>query len=216
MKKILICTIIIIITMGFNILAQETKRSVKITNNLSLNSLSGQDESVDNETDENLPPIKSLFADLGYGFIGASGALGFRYSFLGLSIGAAGFNNSVPAHAYGVGGGQVQPAGTEEKIYTTIAVCGDFYFYHKIQSFTIFADLGYFSQSDTVLWRDIKTGDFTFARSQNKDGITFGAGIQFNVAKDINVGVGLHSKFGIYAQIAYLWRKFEGTTVDEK
>lgn len=156
------------------------------------------------EESDNLPKsemVKSLFFNLGYGGNGAAAALGFRYYRFGISMGVAGLSSSIPAYS------PMRPTDKnyEEKRYPAYAVCGDFYFFHDVEQFTLFGNLGYFSQADTVLAFYARTNSNYLLGAVSNDGMTFGAGILFNLNEYLLLGAGLHSKYGIYANFTYKW-----------
>ena len=144
---------------------------------------------------------KSVFGGIGYGGNGVGALLGFRYYRIGISMGVAGVTSSIPSYAHQL----PTDKSYEERSYSAYAVCGDFYFFHEIEQFTIYGNLGYFSQADTVLAYYPQSNSNYLLGSKTRDGVTFGAGILFDINDYLLLGVGLHNKYGIYANVAYRW-----------
>jgi opacity protein-like surface antigen len=147
-----------------------------------------------------------LFFDLGFGANNLSTGLGFRYWHFGASIGLTGFTNTVPAFSYPAYN-HPKPSGQNaltEK-FTSLVVAGDVYYFHDFNKFTVYANVGYFSQSDTVLVKDIDRGEYFYDSRESKSGMTFGGGLEYILSKWIAIGLGYHTKLGVTAQIGYRW-----------
>lgn len=150
------------------------------------------------------PEIKNIFFDLGYGQYKTSFALGFRYWFAGLSIGVTGIDPGIPGYTNDL---RYQPSSKKfnEERYTSLCVSGDLYYYYDISDLSLFANIGYYSQADTILAYYPENDTRYTYKNENKSGITFGLGGQYSVSSSIMLGLGYHSKRGIYAQLGIFW-----------
>ncbi len=149
--------------------------------------------------------MKSPFFDIGYDFNGMSLGFGFRYWNVGLSLGVSGVGKYLPEHSRQY---LSIPDANERFTYPSIWVTADaYYFYDLNDAFTVFGNIGYGVGTDSVL--ATKKGETNGSKyilgAENKSSITFGAGVQYFFPMQIGVGLGYHSKRGIYAQISYYW-----------
>lgn len=148
--------------------------------------------------------MKNVFGDVGYGEGGVSFGLGFRYWDLGISVGMSGIGQSVPPHNYYILATDV----LETYKYPTMWVVGDlYYFYDLNDEFTFFANVGYGVGADTVLAtkKGETTGAKYYHKTENRSGVTFGAGIQYFIENQIGFGIGYHTRRGPYLQVSYYW-----------
>lgn len=187
----------------------------------------GQQEQTETQqasgSDEPEPPtgeLKNIFLNLGYGNVGFSSGLGFRYSYFGACISAGAFANSRPNYArYD---GFVGKDTTSER-FTAIMVNFDIIGYfdlaklslfdYPLDDFSLFFSVGYYSQTDTML---VKGNDpakkqsynlyFFNNKTETVSGISLGGGIQWRITNSINVALGYHEKNGFNAQVGYYWR----------
>jgi hypothetical protein len=156
------------------------------------------------------PNWKNLFFDLGYGSGGVGGALGFRYYFIGVSLGVTGFANNIPDAGYFV------PT-TEEfeyKNYPSNSVFGDVYYFYDFEDFTLFANVGYFSSVDSVMKYYYEDKAYQKHGIEEDSGLTWGFGVNKSLYflneenerfDQLLAGVGYQSEMGIYLQITYRW-----------
>jgi hypothetical protein len=164
------------------------------------------------ETSEEQSGIKKgVYFDLGYsGPAGLSAALGFRYWFASVNIGLAGFANKVPNYAYdyiAIKPGQPLPPNYTEERYPAVIVTGDLSFHYEVtDKITAFASIGYFSQQDTILAYDYKNDLRYYYQYYTTAGACFGVGGEYSVQDDMNLGIGYHTKRGIFARITYIWQ----------
>lgn len=157
---------------------------------------------------EELPEIKQLFLDIGYGENGLGAGLGFRYSFFGFGLNLAGFAKDIPNY---ITYERIRPediASTEK--YPTIIISLDGYLFYDIDDyFSVFGNVGFFIQGDSVLARkrdsENKLSDLYMYKTETTNGVTFGAGLQYLLEEYIGFGVGYHNKKGFFAQISYFW-----------
>lgn len=157
--------------------------------------------------------IQAINFDLGYGAFGVSAGLGYRYSFLGLSVGVAGLTNDVPAYSLIPPNSQTifspnspLPAGYESKKYYGLIVTGDLTGYYDLnEEFTLFGSVGIYAQQDSVLAVETKSDLKYFYKVENSTGLCFGLGGSYAVSEWINLGLAYHTKRGLFAQIAYYW-----------
>jgi hypothetical protein len=162
---------------------------------------------------------KYLNFDLGYGSGGPGGALGFRYWYLGLAIGATGFANDIPLTANISQGQNINISELPSKRYPSNVVCGDLYAYYDFNTdyeMTAFVNVGFYSAIDSVLAYRDESGTTAYYRNGavTTAGLTFGAGFQAPLTflneenrylDQVIAGIGYHTKLGIYLRIAYRW-----------
>jgi outer membrane protein assembly factor BamA len=156
---------------------------------------------------------KAVFFDLGFGGpAGLSGGLGFRYSYFSFTLGLSGFANKVPAYQinnYGTGinASQPLPVGYSQESYSALIVTGDFGFnYEIVPKITAFASIGYYSQQDTILAHDYKQDLRYYYKYYTSSGLCYSIGGEYAITDDINVGIGYHTKRGVFGRIAYTWK----------
>jgi len=164
-----------------------------------------------NDSDEN---FKMLTFDLGYGARDLSIGAGFRWNYIGLDINLAGFISSTPRYIY-PSREFLYPKQSREINYpsTTVSINGSYYY--DINEISLFVTVGYFSQTDSVLVQSFDEGitnGVFFARqypdgpaSILKSGICFGLGGQYFINEMLGVGIGYHTKKGVYLQLGYYW-----------
>lgn len=174
----------------------------------SLNLLSQQSE----EEYEYATDYKAIQVDLGYSnYAGVSAAVGFRYWLFSFSIGLSGFANSIPAYSkdsYSVQINPMQPlpTGYEEEKYGALLVTADLGFHYDItENIGLFASVGYYSSTDTLLAYDYKKDIRYYYKHYVSDGIAFSVGGDYFVTEDIKAGLGYHTRRGIFARISYIW-----------
>lgn len=166
--------------------------------------------------DDDFEPIKAIFIDVGGGGNGMSAALGFRYSFASLSVGLAGFTNKIPNYALTPPTGvyfnptQPLPSGYTEDKHLGLIVSFDAGFHlDYFYPYTFFATVGYFTQQDSVLAKEVRIDGRSpnrYAyRVENTDGFAFGGGGNYQISDYVALGLGLHTKRGIYGQFVYTW-----------
>ena len=194
-----------------------------------LNPLIAQDSE---EPETPTGPIKNIFLDIGYGSMGLSSALGFRYSTFGLSIGIAGFASPRPKFAQIDGIIQNEmtryPANFTDERYTTICVGANLYYYidftgynlmdYQLDDFSAFLDIGYGMQSDSIIKKRVSPAStqgndtrdvgqtYGPGRAETINDFTYGGGIQWRIMESTNIALGYHSKNGVYLQVGYYWR----------
>lgn len=164
---------------------------------------------------DDLPPLKGLFFDFGGGGDGLSGALGFKYSFASLSIGVVGFTNDIPNYSQvpptGIyfNANEPLPSGYEAEKHTGIIVCFDAGFHYEYYPWTFFGTVGYYTQQDSVLAKEVRNDGRKPSRYsykvENSQGVSFGGGANYAITDNVSLGLGLHTKRGVYAQFTYVW-----------
>ncbi len=164
----------------------------------------------DSNYEEELPALYGLHGELGYGGAGLSAGLGFRYDFVSLSIGLSGFANSIPNYAsYKADGINLTtnplPDGYTEESYEAIIVTFDAAYNYEFEIGTAYAGIGFFAQTDTVLAKEVSTGDYFRRGTINSSGICFNLGFDYYWSENVGVGLGFHSKKGIMARFSYYW-----------
>lgn len=165
------------------------------------------------KTEEKIERLKSVYFDLGYGFSNLSAALGFRYWNISASMGIAGFATNIPNYSrQGPDGGvklspnEPLPNGFDSEDFPGISVFGDLsYHYDLTPDWSVWGSVGFFSQRDSTLAREIDTGQRFFYKSEGSEGITFGAGAEYIYSEKITFGLGLHSVKGIHGRIIISW-----------
>ena len=149
-------------------------------------------------------PQKTVLLNLGYGARGFSGGFGFRYWLFGAQIGITGVGTKIPGYnTY-----DNPPGGVERKNFPSITVSGDVMLYYDInEEFSAFVSAGFYSQADTLLLWDRATNVYFLKTptTEIKNGLTFGLGGQYYFKENLELGLGYHTKNGIYAQVGYWW-----------
>lgn len=171
----------------------------------------------ENAIENNPAPVlfakeKSIFGDIGYfGPGGLSVGVGVRYWFASLELGLSGFTKSVPNYSMysydvGISPSQPLPMGFEEDKYTKILVTGDLGFYVDIlDPFILFASIGFYSQQDTILAKDVQEGYRYYYKYYNSSGVAFGIGANYVLDDQFEIGLGYHTKRGVFARVTYYW-----------
>ena len=169
-----------------------------------------------NAYDDDLPTVKALMIDVGGGPNGLSMGFGFRYWITSLHIGMTGFANSIPNYAFPdynripIRQHEPLPAGYEKEVHTGLIFTADLgvhldYFY----PYTFFGTVGYYNQQDSLLAKETNPTTATahryFWRTEGKEGLAFGLGGNYYINDNVGLGVGLHTKRGIYGQFVYSW-----------
>lgn len=177
------------------------------------------DEYYDDEYyyDDELPPVKAVFVDvgigsesliIGHGPHGLSGAVGFRWSMVGLSLGIGGLTNDLPVQSPYTD--QISGNTKLDTMSSLLVSVDAYYFYDYTKNLSFFANIGYCSISDSVLVYDYNTEAWyrnpTTPQVISTDGFTFGAGFQYVMSEYLFIGAGYHSKRGLYGQLSYYWR----------
>ncbi|MCX8054518.1 MAG: hypothetical protein N3A67_02480 [Ignavibacteria bacterium] len=159
--------------------------------------------------------LKGLMLDFGGGSDGLSMAFGFRYWLASLSIGVVGFANKIPKYSnvppvgVNLNPSQPLPNGFVEEKHTGIIVTFDGAIHYEMFPWNFFGSIGYYTQQDSVLAKQVNTtgqilGRYSY-KVENSQGIAFGAGANYYLSDNIGVGIGLHTKRGVYAQFVYVW-----------
>lgn len=160
---------------------------------------------------EEYSEFKAINLDLGYGSYGLGAAAGFRYSFLSLTVGIAGFANDIPNYASIPPQGviitphQPLPTGYVEDKYEALMFTVDLAYNYDIEDFTIYGSLGYFTAQDSVLAKNINTNDRYSYKVENSSGISVGLGGYYSLNEWICLGLGYNTKRGIFGQFVYTW-----------
>ena len=170
--------------------------------------------------------IKNIFANFSYGSPGFGTGLGFRWTYIGASISAAGFANPIPNSTYWTAKDFPNTsAPKQEERFTYILVNFDLIGYwdfdnmslfdYPIDDFSLFATIGYFSQQDSILLKGNEPGKTTHDKYFHKQSglsaetineFSYGLGVQYRVLSYMNLALGYQNKFGIYLQLGYWWR----------
>ena len=150
-------------------------------------------------------PVKDILFEGGYGVHNVSIGFGFRYDFIGLTIGATGFDNDIPPYQNDL---SLQPSvkDFEEKKYTSNVVSIDLSYYYDLNDdFSLYGSIGYYSQADTILAYYYEDDSFYRYKNENVSGITFGAGFQYFISKYMTLGLAYHNKRGALLQLGFYW-----------
>ncbi len=156
-----------------------------------------------------------LWLDLGYGGSGVSAAIGYRYWFLGASLGVSGFSADIPRTASRYPGDNIDITSLPKKKYPSNVVCGDVYGFYDLKKITLYANFGYYSSIDTVLRFNPDNNAYYRDKPETNSGISWGFGAQYplylleadnKIYEQLTLGAGYHSKFGIYLSLDYRWR----------
>lgn len=171
-----------------------------------------EETNADTFAEEPVGFIKAINGDIGYfGPAGLSLAAGFRYWFAGFTLGISGISKSIPNYALydpsvPINPNLPLPNGFDEKSYPALIVTGDFTYYHQIvKQLTAFGSLGFYSQQDTVLAWDYTNNYYYYYKHISKAGICFGIGGEYLYSENLNIGLGYHTKRGLFARITYFW-----------
>lgn len=149
--------------------------------------------------------IMMIFGEMSFGTLGLGLTAGFRYSFVSLSIGFSGFAQSIPNSLHpSIEQPFPKKGNYKEEEYPYVCVYGDAGFYYDIGKFSIFATVGYFSQSDTILAREYDTNYLYKYRVKTESGVCFGGGVEYLFSPNFLFGVGYHTKKGLFLQLGYL------------
>lgn len=155
--------------------------------------------------------FKAINLDIGYGSYGLGAAAGFRYSFLSLTVGIAGFANDIPNYASIAPQGviitphQALPTGYVEDKYEALMFTADLAYNYDYEDFTFYGSLGYFTAQDSVLAKNILNGDRYSYKVENSSGISVGIGSYYSISEWICLGLGYNTKRGIFGQFVYTW-----------
>lgn len=168
-------------------------------------------ESKDEDFTDDNSAFKMAFAEIGYGTRELSLGLGFRWNFIGLDLNLAGFIDNTPAYIY-PSREFPYPKQYNEFTYPRTTVTINASYFYDIDDFSIFATVGYYSQTDTALVRSLDEGNtfgVFFARQGNpaidESGVCFGLGGEYFINEKFAVGVGYHTKKGGFLQFGYYW-----------
>lgn len=186
-----------LMTSIINAVAQSKAKSTKDTT---------EEESYYDEDYKGSDIIKEIFIDAGWGSEKLGIGLGFRYWNLGASFGITGLGVKLPNYDNSTYINKTEAVITEK--YSTIAVTTDLYYFYDInETYTVFANFGYSAGSDTILAKKANSTDNKWYRwgSESNSEFTFGLGGQYFFEKWIALGLGYHSRRGIYAQFVYYW-----------
>jgi hypothetical protein len=159
--------------------------------------------------------LKGLMFDFGGGTDGLSMGIGFRYWFASLSLGVVGFANKIPKYSnippigVNLNPSQPLPNGFVEEKHTGIIVTFDGAIHYEMFPWNFFGSIGYYTQQDSVLAKQVSNtgqmlGRYSY-KVENSQGIAFGAGANYYLTDNIGIGLGLHTKRGVYAQLVYVW-----------
>jgi opacity protein-like surface antigen len=150
---------------------------------------------------------KLIHIELGYGVDELSTGIGFKYSFadvpysIGATLGLSGFAKSIPRYGYKLPTTKT----TEIESFATFVVSGDINLFYEWKDFSFYGSLGFYSQADTVLSKDMSTNTtfYYYENTKSESGLAFGAGVQYYVLESIVLGLGYQNKKGVYLQIGY-------------
>jgi hypothetical protein len=159
---------------------------------------------------EDVPSLYGIHAELGYGAPGLGAGLGFRYEFFSFTVGLSGFANSIPNYLSYKEGENLQlnqplPGGYVQEEYEAIVVSFDAAYNHEFDWGNVYAGVGFYSQQDTVLAKEVKTGDYYTRGVINSSGICFNFGADYYWSENIGIGLAIHTKKGILARFSYYW-----------
>lgn len=161
---------------------------------------------------EPLSPIKGVFADISVGGNGFGLGAGFRYSFIGLNLGLTGITNTSPTYAHQLPVGvvinrnQPLPNGYVEESFLSAMFNADAVFYlDLLENFSFNAQVGYYAKNDSVLAKNVATGSKYIYTTRAESGICLGAGIEYVLQENINIGASFHSVRGVLFRFTYLW-----------
>ncbi len=126
-------------------------------------------------------------------------------------MGLNGLVNGMPNYAHyipnlNLSQNQPLPNGYIEEKYVGLIVSGDIsVFLSSFGEFTVSPSIGYYSQADSILARDIQTGDRVMWKTEVHSGITFGLGIDYPFKDSYAIGLLAHTKRGIGLRFTYIW-----------
>ncbi len=173
--------------------------------------LFAQDELVGEEEYDDDAAFKMFFAEVGYGTREMSLGLGFRWNFIGIDMNLGGFIDNTPNYIY-PSREFPYPKQYKEFTYPRTTLTINASYYYDIGDFSMFATVGYFNQTDTVLVRSLDEGNtfgIYFARQGDpaidKGGVCFGLGGEYFIDEKFAVGAGYHTKKGGFLQFGYYW-----------
>jgi opacity protein-like surface antigen len=159
-----------------------------------------------------------LMIDLGYGSNEMSAGLGFRYSFnntpfgLGVMVGLTGFTITLPPYRRTTGiAGDVIPKGVVKETFSKLVISTDLMaFFDVSDRFSLFGSVGYYSQSDTILYKNPQDNLYYLSNNyqdqyQSSSSLCLGTGFQYFLTDKVTLGLAYHTKLGIYAQLGYAW-----------
>ncbi len=176
---------------------------------LSFSFLVSQELSQEYEDDNT--PFKMVFGEIGYGTRELSIGVGFRWNFLSLDLNLGGVVDNTPNYIYP----QTEfpyPKQFDEYRYPRTTITINASYYYDIDDFSIFATIGYFNQTDSLLVRSLEQGNTNgvyFAKqgnpAENSGGVCFGLGGEYFINEKFVVGAGYHTKKGAFVQFGYYW-----------
>ncbi len=162
--------------------------------------------------EDDIPSLYGLHGELGYGGAGLGVGFGFRYEFISVSMGVAGFANSIPNYALSYHDPSINlrlPNPLDDKFdeekYESILVTFDAAYNHEFDWGNIYAGVGFFAQTDSILAKERETGSYYIRGTENTSGICFNLGADYYWSEHLGVGLGFHSKKGIMARFSYYW-----------
>lgn len=165
-----------------------------------------------NEVEDEYSDIpKGLIGEIGLGWNGLALAGGLRYWIFGVSMGLNGVANGMPNYAQYIPNLNLSyndplPSGYTEEKYVGVIVTGDFITYlGDVGNFELNASVGYYSQADSILARNIQTGDRVKWKTEVHSGITFGLGLEYPFKEIYSIGLLAHTKRGIGIRFTYIW-----------
>lgn len=161
---------------------------------------------------EDLPHVKGLFLDLGWGPAELGIGAGVRYWMFSGELWLGGLSVNTPNYAMQsppgelISAGQPLPNGYEEESFTTTVIGFDAGFHYDFTPYwSAFAQVGFYSATDTVLARNISDNVYYRYRHETESGIAFGLGAEYAVSEQIVVGAGYHTRRGGFLRFTYQW-----------
>ena len=169
----------------------------------------------DDDEQEDLPPIKVIFGNVGYGSYNWFGGVGFRWWVFGASLGFSALDHGSKPAIKNFTRENPAPKETEydplsRESMTTLIVDANFYYYLKLsKKITGFASMGFYAQKDSVFrYKYYEPGvarDRYYWKTENKTGFCMSFGAQYYYREDFMLGVGFHTKNGFFATLGYHW-----------
>lgn len=166
----------------------------------------------DAKTDDDYPPVKGVFLDIGYGPYELGAGAGLRYWMFSAEIWLGALSISTPNYSLRSPQGETisqnnpLPDGYVEDSYTTTVLGFDLGFHYDITPlWSVNAQVGYFSKTDTVLAKNLNDGVFYRYKHETESGMAFGAGAEYAFTDQIVMGAGYHSRRGVYLRGTYTW-----------
>ncbi len=151
-------------------------------------------------------PENTILAGIGYGGAGLCFNAGYRYTNYSLQLGLSGIANDIPNYTLRDRINANKDPYTDKQNHEALILSLDGGYHYNIDKFTLFGNLGYFWQTDTVLARrtDGVDDNLHLLGTETESGVCFGLGAYYYISDMVDLGLGFHSKHGVYATAAII------------